>query len=81
MSLYIKLGSVGAFRTQPDERALREALASVARRTHQAGLVAATDGNLSARLAPDRFLMSRSGVSLRQATADDFVAMDAAGDA
>lgn len=56
-----------------DERALRTEMVRVAHRTYAAGLVAATDGNLSHRLGPDALLISRSGVCLGELVEDDFV--------
>lgn len=44
------------------EAALRVAICDAGRRLHARGLVAATDGNISARLAPNRFLVTPSGV-------------------
>lgn len=45
-----------------DEAALREAVCDAGRRLHARNLVAATDGNISARLGADRFLVTPSGV-------------------
>jgi L-fuculose-phosphate aldolase len=46
---------------------------------HRQGLVAATDGNLSAALGGDRFAITRSGVALGRLTPRDFVMIDGQG--
>ncbi|MEM7168473.1 MAG: class II aldolase/adducin family protein [Planctomycetota bacterium] len=63
-----------------DERALRDEMVRVARRTYEAGLVAATDGNLSHRLGTDRLLITRSGVCLGELTTDDIVRVTLSGE-
>jgi len=45
------------------ETELREMICEVGRRMYQKDMVAATDGNISARLGPDRYLCTPSGVS------------------
>jgi L-fuculose-phosphate aldolase len=52
------------------ETILREQICEVGRRLYQRNLVAATDGNISIRLAGDRFLCTPSGVSKGYMTPD-----------
>jgi len=63
-----------------DEIALREVLCEAGRRLYARNLVAATDGNLSARLGPDRFLCTPSGVSKGYMTPDSLLLVDGAGE-
>ncbi len=58
---------------------LRRELADIARRVYDRGLVAGTDGNVSARAGPDRFLVSPSGSCLGMLDPGDFVLIDGAG--
>lgn len=62
------------------EWALREAICEVGRRMYDRNLVGASDGNISIRLAPDRFLCTPSGVSKKFMEPDDIVVADANGD-
>ena len=62
-----------------DEDALRELICEVGRRLYARNLVAGTDGNVSVRLGPDRYLCTRSGVSKGFMTAEDIVMADGNG--
>ena len=62
------------------ESDLREAICQAGRRMYARNLVAATDGNLSARLGEDRFLCTRSGVALADMQPVDLVIADANGE-
>ncbi|MCB9857441.1 MAG: class II aldolase/adducin family protein [Phycisphaerales bacterium] len=62
------------------ELTLRNELCRVAERVHAAGLVSGSDGNVSTRLADDRFLVSASGTCLGTLTPDELVVIDANGD-
>jgi L-fuculose-phosphate aldolase len=57
----------------PSESNIRETICRVARRLYDRNLVAATDGNISARLGDDRFLCTPSGSSLASIEPDDLV--------
>ena len=57
----------------------REALCRVARRMHEAGLIAATDGNLSARLAANRFLVTPSGSRKAEVEPSELLVVDLEG--
>jgi arylformamidase len=60
-----------------DERALRAEIARFCRVTWDRGLVSAAGGNLSARLGDtDTFLITPSGVALRDTEPDDLVTID-----
>ncbi|MCP4642613.1 MAG: class II aldolase/adducin family protein [bacterium] len=59
-----------------DEYELREAICRVGRRMWEKGMVAATDGNISVRLGPDRFLCTPSGMSKTDMTPADMVVAD-----
>jgi arylformamidase len=62
------------------EQRLREELARQCRFAYHRGLVSAAGGNLSARLGTgDTFLISASGVSLREIGPEDFVTVDLGG--
>ncbi|HPF38185.1 MAG TPA: class II aldolase/adducin family protein [Phycisphaerae bacterium] len=65
--------------TAQDENALRAELCDIAHRTHAAGFVGGSDGNVSARLADDRFLISASATCLGTLAPDDLVVIDADG--
>lgn len=62
-----------------DERTLRCELAAVARRLYERGLVAASDGNVSARLPGGDILISASGTHLGELRPRDMVRMAADG--
>ena len=55
-----------------NETGILEALCEAGRRLHARNLVAAADGNLSARLADGRIVMTPSGVSKANLSPDDF---------
>jgi L-fuculose-phosphate aldolase len=61
------------------ELELRKAICEVGRRLYAKDLVAATDGNISARLGPGRFLCTPSGVSKGFMSPNDLVVADAKG--
>jgi L-fuculose-phosphate aldolase len=58
---------------------LRRDLCDVSKLVYQRGLVAGTDGNVSARLGLDEFLISPSGCCLGRLEPGDLVRIDAAG--
>jgi L-fuculose-phosphate aldolase len=58
---------------------LRKAMVEHGARVQAAGLVAASDGNISVRLDRNRFLITPSGLSLGELTARDIVAIDGTG--
>lgn len=62
-----------------DERALREAICEAGRRLWEIGLVGAGEGNLTARLGPDRLLCTPSGACKGQMRAEDLVVLDLEG--
>jgi arylformamidase len=69
-----------AYTGSDHERALREQLARFCRITWDRGLVSAAGGNLSARLGDsDTFLVTPSGLSLRDTDPEDMVTIDLAG--
>jgi len=63
----------------PSEVELRELMCDVGRRMYAKNLVAATDGNISVRLSPDRFLCTPSGVSKGFMKPGDIVIADGSG--
>jgi L-fuculose-phosphate aldolase len=62
-----------------EERALRELMCDVGRQLWSRGLVGATEGNLSARLAGDRILCTPSGQSKGHLKPQDLVVIDRLG--
>lgn len=58
------------------ERALREEFIRIGQLLHTRGYVTATDGNISARLGTDRFLVTPSGLSKGFMTPDQMVVID-----
>lgn len=62
------------------EAELREEICEVGRRMYAKNLVAATDGNISARLGPGRFLCTPSGVSKGSMRPADLLIADGAGE-
>ena len=58
---------------------LRKSIVEYGARVQAAGLVAASDGNISARLGSGRFLITPSGLALGELTAKDIVTIDADG--
>ncbi|HEX9308758.1 MAG TPA: class II aldolase/adducin family protein [Anaeromyxobacter sp.] len=67
-------------RASPAERRLREELVEIGRRLHARDLVGAAEGNLSARLGDDRFLVTASGVSKGHLSETDLVVVDGRGE-
>ena len=61
------------------ESDLREAICDAGRRMYARNLVAATDGNLSARMGEDRYLCTRSGLPLGDMHAADILIADGSG--
>ncbi len=61
---------------RPDEQALREEFVRVGRLLHERGYVTALDGNISARLAGERFLATPTGVSKGFLRAEQLVVID-----
>ena len=55
---------------------LRRQLIDIGRRLYERGMIAATDGNLSARLPDGAILLTRSGVAKGRLTPDDLVIVD-----
>jgi L-fuculose-phosphate aldolase len=62
------------------EHELRQEMLRVGRLLWEQGYVAATDGNLSARLGTDRLLVTASGLSKGFMTVDDLVVLDLDGE-
>ena len=54
-------------------------LIAVCRALYRRGLIAGTDGNVSARIAPDRILITPAGVRKSRVGLDDLVVVDGAG--
>ncbi len=65
--------------THANEQTLRRHLADAARLLARAGLIVATDGNLSARLGSDRLLVTPSGVRKERLTPQALLLCDARG--
>lgn len=61
------------------ELELRKAICEVGRRLYSKNLVAATDGNISVRLGPGRFLCTPSGVSKGFMAVNDLIVADGKG--
>ncbi len=61
------------------EQALREELVAVCRRLWERDLIGAAEGNVSARLGPDRFLVTPAGVGKGSLRPADLVVVDGAG--
>jgi L-fuculose-phosphate aldolase len=61
------------------ELELRKAVCEVGRRMYAKGLVAATDGNISVRLGPDRYLCTPSAVSKGFMRPNDIIVADGEG--
>lgn len=64
-----------------DEREARERIVEVCRRMHERGLIAGGEGNVSVRLAPDRILITPSGVNKGFLKPSELAVLDAAGNA
>lgn len=60
-------------------RALEDQIVAFSHRLHAAGWVANHDGNITVRLAPDRFLATPTGVSKASVTRDQLIVVDGAG--
>jgi L-fuculose-phosphate aldolase len=60
----------------PNITTLKEQLIKVGNRLYQAGMLAGTDGNLSARIDKKSILITRSGVAKGRLTTRDFVKVD-----
>lgn len=58
------------------ERELRQEIVRIGQLMHQRSYVTATDGNISCRLGPDRFLVTPSGLSKGFMTPDQMVIID-----
>ena len=69
-------GSYSAGGQAATERALREEFVRVGQLMHAKGYVTATDGNISARLDKDHFLVTPSGLSKGFMTPDQMVVID-----
>jgi L-fuculose-phosphate aldolase len=63
----------------PNEQQLREDIVRVGRFCWEKGWVASNDGNISIRLAPDRFLCTPTGVSKGMMTPEDMIIVDGRG--
>jgi len=59
--------------------AVRRQIAEVCKRLYERGLIAGPDGNVSVRIGPDRILVTPSGLSKVDVTAEDMVEVDARG--
>ncbi|MCX7671578.1 MAG: class II aldolase/adducin family protein [Anaerolineae bacterium] len=69
-------GAFSGSATGLTERTLREEFVRIGQLMHSRGYVTATDGNISARLSPDRFLATPSGLSKGFMTPDQMVVID-----
>lgn len=69
-------GGYAASGSNTSERSLREEIVRVGQIMHAKGFVTATDGNISARLDKDRFLVTPSGLSKGYMTPDQMVVID-----
>ncbi|MEP6691299.1 MAG: class II aldolase/adducin family protein [Gemmatimonadaceae bacterium] len=57
----------------PDDNEVRGAIVAVCRRLYERGLIAGPDGNVSARLARDRIVVTPAGMSKIDVAVDDLV--------
>jgi L-fuculose-phosphate aldolase len=64
----------------PSERALRAQMVEVGRRLHARGLIGGGEGNLSARLGPQRLLCTPTGLNKGYMREEDLVVTDLEGD-
>jgi L-fuculose-phosphate aldolase len=64
----------------PSERALRAQMVEVGRRLHARGLIGGGEGNLSARLGPQRLLCTPTGLNKGHMREEDLVVTDLEGD-
>ena len=53
--------------------AVRREIVTVCRRLYERGLIAGPDGNVSARIAPDRILVTPAGMSKVDVQVDDLI--------
>ncbi len=60
------------------ERVVREGLVAAGRRLAQLGLIAGTEGNLSARVDPERIVVTPTSVAKGELTPDDLVLLEVA---
>lgn len=65
--------------TPPHEDALREEICQVGRRLYQRGLIAAGDGNISARLPDGSILITPAGLCKGELSPEDLVVVDLEG--
>jgi len=56
---------------------IRREIAAAGRRLHARGLIAGTDGNMSVRLLPERFLVTPAGSALNELRPEDLLYVDA----
>jgi len=62
------------------EREIRKEIVEVGKRLYDRGLVSATDGNISARVAPDRVIATPSGVCKGYMSAEELLVVDMKGE-
>jgi L-fuculose-phosphate aldolase len=72
----VSYGGVAAAGAAVTERALRDEIVRIGQLLHARGLVTATDGNISARLDRDRFLVTPSGLSKGAMRPDQMLVID-----
>jgi L-fuculose-phosphate aldolase len=72
----LSYGGYAASGSNTSERSLREEIVRIGQIMHAKGFVTATDGNISARLDKDRFLVTPSGLSKGYMTPDQMVVID-----
>jgi L-fuculose-phosphate aldolase len=72
----LSYGNYAASGSAVTERALREEIVRVGQLLHAKGYVTATDGNISARLDKDRFVVTPSGLSKGYMRPDQMVVID-----
>jgi L-fuculose-phosphate aldolase len=63
----------------PSEREARKAIVSVVRRVYARGWIAATDGNVSILLGPERVLATPTGINKGTMTEEDLIVVDRQG--
>src|SRR5438093_183451 len=61
------------------ERDYRHEIIRIGKLLHSSGMVAATDGNISVRLADNRILSTPTGMSKGQMSPEDLVVVDSEG--
>ncbi len=62
-----------------NEHQLRQDIVEIGRLMYQKGWVASNDGNISVKLAPDRFLCTPTNISKGMMAVDDLIVVDSAG--